>query len=369
MRIVIPMALLLGACATPGNGGVDATSLDAVPAPRPIPLPRGYVCARADSPPSIDGRLDEAAWEAAPWTEDFLDIRGGELPTPRFRTRAKMLWDDRFFYVAAEMEEPHVWATLTERDSIIFHDNDFEVFIDPDGDTHEYFELEVNAYGTDWDLFLVKPYRDGGPALHGWDIHGLVTEVSVDGTIDDPSDTDRGWSVEIAIPWEALEEAAHRPAPPEPGDLWRVNFSRVEWRTHIEGGHTVKDVDPDNGKTLPEDNWVWSPQGIVNMHYPETWGLVHFSAAPSGETPERFTRPEDLVARRSLRTLYFGLRNRFARTGSFEGEPLDTPTASGWNLLELHLTPSRFEAILTHRDGRRLSIDEVGRIQSRGGKR
>ena len=56
-----------------------------------------------------------------------------------------MLWDDQFFYVGAELEEPHVWATLTERDSVIFHDNDFEVFIDPDGDTHLYYELEMNA--------------------------------------------------------------------------------------------------------------------------------------------------------------------------------------------------------------------------------
>ena len=77
------------------------------------------------------------------------------------------------------MEEPDVWATLTERDSVIFHDNDFEVFIDPDGDTHAYYELEVNALGTAWDLILIKPYRDGGPAINGWDIAGLKVGVDV----------------------------------------------------------------------------------------------------------------------------------------------------------------------------------------------
>ena len=66
--------------------------------------------------------------------DDFQDIEGDKKPRPRFRTRAKMLWDDQFFYVAAELEEPHVWATLTKHDSVIFHDNDFEIFIDPDGD-------------------------------------------------------------------------------------------------------------------------------------------------------------------------------------------------------------------------------------------
>lgn len=369
MRFVIPLALLLstsllGACATPSDpGGVEAAVRNGVPVPLSIPLPRDYVCAKTATPLTIDGRLDEAAWQAASWTEDFLDIQGDTLPPPRFRTRAKMLWDEHGFYFAAELEEPDVWATLTARDSIIFYDHDFEVFIDPDGDTHEYYELEVNAFGTDWDLFLVKPYRDGGPALHGWDIAGLRSEVSVDGTINDPSDTDRGWSVEIAIPWEALKEAAHRPAPPAAGDVWRVNFSRVEWRTHVEEGRTVKDVNPDTGNPFPEDNWVWSPQGIINLHYPESWGLVRFTDAAPGEEVS-FPRPDDLEARRSLRALYYGLRNRHAATGTFEGDSLDIPVVRGWNLLELHLTPNKFEGILTHRDGRRLHIDEAGRLWS-----
>ena len=66
-----------------------------------------------------------------PWTTDFVDIQGGAKPTPRFRTRAKLLWDDDYLYIAAELEEPHVWATLTQHDSVIFQDPDFEVFIDP----------------------------------------------------------------------------------------------------------------------------------------------------------------------------------------------------------------------------------------------
>ena len=94
----------------------------------------------------------------------FVDIEGDAKPAPRFRTRAKMLWDDTYFYIAAEMEEPHVWGTLTKHDSVIFHDNDFEVFLDPDGDTHDYYEFEINALNTGWDLFLDKPYRDGGQA-------------------------------------------------------------------------------------------------------------------------------------------------------------------------------------------------------------
>ncbi len=55
--------------------------------------------------------------------------------------------------------EPAIWGKLTKRDAIIYKDNDFEVFIDPDGDGLNYYELEINALGTIMDLFLKKPYN------------------------------------------------------------------------------------------------------------------------------------------------------------------------------------------------------------------
>src|SRR4051794_35999407 len=173
---------------------VLAAVLTAAPEPaKPAPHPKGYVCYRAATPVKIDGAPDEAAWAAAPWSDDFVDIEGDAKPRPRFRTRMKMLWDDEALYVAAELEEPHVRATLTQHDSVIFHDNDFEVFLDPDGDSHLYGELELNALNTTWDLLLPKPYKDGGRAVDAWEVAGLRTAVRVNGTLNDPSDTDRGW--------------------------------------------------------------------------------------------------------------------------------------------------------------------------------
>src|SRR5262245_18488099 len=162
--------------------------------PKPVPLayapPKGYVCYRASGPISIDGKLDDVAWNDAPWTDDFVDIEGELKPKPPFRTRVKMLWDDANLYIAAELEEPHVWATLREHDSVIFRDPDFEVFIDPDGDNHLYGELELNPFNTTWDLLLSLPYRDGGRAVNGWEIMGLRTAVRIDGTINNAGDTD-----------------------------------------------------------------------------------------------------------------------------------------------------------------------------------
>jgi len=237
-----------------------------------MPTPRQYLCHRAPGHLDVTGSLDKPFWAIAPWTDDFVDIEGDTKPPPRFRTRVKMLWDDAYLYIGAEMEEPHVWGTLTEHDSVIFQDNDFEIFIDPDGDHHNYYELEINALNTTWDLRLVKPYRDGGPALNSWEIPGLRNAVSIDGTLNDPSDTDRGWSLEIAIPWAPLAEFSRSPAPPVDGDLWRVNFSRVEWDIDIVEGAYCKRPD------RPEHNWVWSPQGAIDMHRPEKWGIVQFSS-------------------------------------------------------------------------------------------
>lgn len=232
--------------------------------------PKGYVCVKARQKLTLDGNLEDAAWKDAPWTDDFVDIEGGAKPRPRHRTRVKMLWDDEYFYIGADIQEPHVWATLTQHDSVIFQDDDFEVFIDPDGDNHQYYEYEINAFGTDWDLRLVKPYRDGGPALNEWEIPGLKKAVKVNGTINDPFDNDAGWTVELAIPWKVLAEFAKCASPPQPGDQWRVNFSRVDWDMGILNGKYVKIPD------RPEYNWVWSPQGVIDMHRPEMWGYVQF---------------------------------------------------------------------------------------------
>ena len=266
---------------------------------KPI-TPRGYVCYRASEAPKIDGRLDDVAWQAVPWTEDFRDIEGDGRPKPRFRTRAKMLWDDKYFYIGAELEEPHVWATLTQHDAVIFNDNDFEVFIDPNGDNLEYYEFEMNALNTSWDLFLPKPYKDDGRADNSWDIAGLKTAVHVNGTLNNPTDRDAGWSVEIAIPWESLREFAHRPAPPHDGDQWRIDFSRVEWQHQIVGGKYQR------VPNTHEDNWIWSPPGIVDMHRPERWGYVQFSTAAPGTA--HFEPDHTLPDRDALMEIYYHQR-------------------------------------------------------------
>jgi len=235
----------------------------------------------SSNPIIIDGNLSDNAWQEVPWTDMFIDIEGTEKPQPYQDTRVKMAWDESYFYIAAELMEAHIWATYDQRDMVIFHENDFEVFIDPNGDTHNYLELEINALGTIWDLLLNKPYMLKGTAINSYDIKGLKTAVKVYGSINDASDIDEKWTIEIAIPWSSINEISNQKGPPQNGDYWKVNFSRVHWDIDIVNGEYVKQKDATTQKIKPENNWVWSPQGLINMHKPEYWGVVVFLHSPN----------------------------------------------------------------------------------------
>lgn len=289
--VAIPVAIAstfaaswLGGCATSASSSIESPTVDVAHPPL------DYDCRFTATPPTFDGDLEAGPWANAVWTADFGDIEGDARPRPTVRTRAKMLWDREHLYVAAEMEEPDLWATYDRRDMIVFHEHDFEVFIDPDGDEDEYYEIEINVLGTIFDLFLQRAYRRGGPAEHGWNCEGLRFAIHPDGTVNDPSDRDRGWVVELAIPFADLrpptrrEDGSEWTVPPiaedrrervpSVGDSWRINFSRVEWDLEVVPGDVGGGYRKIEGR--PEHNWTWTPQWEINMHVPSRWGVVRF---------------------------------------------------------------------------------------------
>jgi hypothetical protein len=331
-RTLTSLALLAGLCAG------AAQQRDVVFEDYPEITPRVYVCERAHGPLTIDGKLDDPAWGDAAWSDDFLDIQGDKKPKPRHRTRMKMLWDDTHLYIGAWLDEPHVWATLTKHDSVIFHDNDFEVFLDPDGDSHLYAELELNALNTTWDLLLSRPYKDGGKAIDAWEIPGMRTAIHIDGTLNDPRDTDKGWGVEIAWPWKSLAELSYTPSPPRDGDRWRINFSRVQWRHEVVEGKYRK-------LKGPEDNWVWSPQGVIDMHRPERWGVLQFSAAPPGKA--KATPDPAAGVRHALHRVYYAQRDYRKACGAWASKLADLGLSGPpFDRVKLETTATGFEAAL-----------------------
>lgn len=340
-----------------------------VPLPRIHFAPPSYVCARTHTPLTIDGNLEKPEWAAAPWSSEYVDIEGSHnRPLPAQRTRMKMLWDEEYLYVGAELMEHRIWATLTERDCVIYYDNDFELFFDPTGSTHAYFEIELNALGTVWDLLMTKPYRDEGIPVYGFDVKGMKVGIHVDGVLNGPgpaTDADavsKRWCVEVAIPWASLytdaDRTHHAVRAPKPGTMWRMNFSRVEWRTEVVDGQIRKQLDPATGKPYPEDNWVWAPTGLIDIHYPELWGCVIFQ----DEATQRAEVPETERVKWALRLLYYRQHAHRDAHGCFTADFSLLRGEEEWPVIpQIEITRDLFQATLASDHGT-WSIREDGYV-------
>ena len=119
-------------------------------------------CPRAAGPIVVDGDLDKPAWRQAPRSPRFVDMVTGEPAL--YDTQVACQWDDESLYVAYWVQEPQVRATLKERDSFIWNDNDVEIFVAGDDC---YYELEINAFGTVYEAFFV--WQDALRAGGRWD--------------------------------------------------------------------------------------------------------------------------------------------------------------------------------------------------------
>jgi Domain of unknown function (DUF1083). len=353
-RLLLTLLLALG-FAGAANAQVAMTGVNIKGIEQLFTIPKTYTAVRVSDSIKLDGKLDEKTWANAPWTDSFVDIEGAAKPSPRYKTHVKMAWDDEYIYFAAEVEDPHIWANLKEHDQIVFYDNDFEIFMDPDGDTHNYYEYETNALGTIFDLFIVKTYRAGGPPILNWNFEGLKQAINIDGTINNPSDTDRKWTVEVAIPFKSMAFEFKTPSLQKP---WRVNFSRVEWDTKVENGKYVKEVDPSTGKNKPENNWVWSPQGVINMHCPERWGYLSFSNSTSLEGVKPFVVPQEEQAKSALWALFYRQEEYAGKNGLYAKDMKDlgfkkdiTVNNVPYTLL-LETTTDTYEATLLDKSGK-----------------
>lgn len=256
-----------------------------------------YTCLRTPERIDVDGRLDKPRWDKAPRSPRFVDMVSG---FPGFwDTTMAALWDDTRLYVAFWVEEPDVRAEFTVRDSPVYRENDIEVFI---GGEDCYYEFQINALGTVYEVFYIwqDAYTRGSRfdtpefdltarqvdvlggfqdelrhnrhprgrrwAFLDWDFSGLETAVRVQGSLNDRGVVDQGWTVELAFPWEGMRVlAGGRPLPPNPGDTWRMDFSRFEALEY-------------NGiRAERSPGWSFNPHGVYDSHIPECFTRVHFS--------------------------------------------------------------------------------------------
>ncbi len=218
-----------------------------------------YTIHRATTPPTIDGKLDDPAWQTARGVGDFVFPwwESGE----KEQTVAKLLWDDQYLYVYYRCQDAHIWATHTQRDSAVYVDDCVEVFTAPDPDQPDnYFNIEMNVRGA----FLDQHHPDGpdGPdveVVKEWNASGVKIATTVSGTLNDDSDTDRCWTLEAAIPLANFSDVAKH-TPPKPGDVWHLNLNRL------------------GGETNPQfSQWTPSKTEKPQFHAPRDFGRVVFS--------------------------------------------------------------------------------------------
>jgi len=252
----------------------------------------------------IDGKLNEKCWQNAPVME-FRDLVNGSKPT--ISSNARIVWDDKYIYVAYEIRDPDVVAYYGERKrggchinvgreehtgepEIMFRDTFVKFFLDPDADGKNYIEIHVNPINNVSDLLLDLPYLyKHAPQLGGlasrealklpmteskpdwyWNCPGLKSAVQVSGTLNYSDDIDDGWTVEMAIPWEALKPLTKGPYCPNQGPN--------KWLAHL--GHVYKpEFCYDKRRGSNHLYATWPVLGVRNCHVPERWGSLIFETS------------------------------------------------------------------------------------------
>lgn len=230
-----------------GRGAPASAAGDQIP---------NYAIRRAPAPLTIDGNFDEAAWQAAPSVGEWVFPwwKAGE----REQTRARLLWDEEYLYLAVDCDDVHITARHLERDGKVPEDDCVELMLAPDAaHPHVYFNIEFNVIGGILDNF--RPDGPLKPRAPKWDAEGIKIAGAWIGTLNDDRDLDRCWRVEVAIPWRNFA-AYMKSAPPRAGSEMRINLNRS------------------GGRTNPQFS-QWAPGGTPKptFHTPDRFGRVTLS--------------------------------------------------------------------------------------------
>jgi hypothetical protein len=242
-----------------------------------------YRCLRIETNFDIDGDLFMSPWtetepvwflpatlEAGSFVEEMRAGAGGSEGFRRdMPAQARILavdhqptafagcWSATHLYLAWQCFDRDIWSTCTQRDDPLYEQEVVEAFLCPTGDLRRYYEINISPANVIFDARVHSPdlHRGTMEADVSWDCPGLRTAVRVQGTLNDRTDLDAGWSVEAAIPFSAFPETG----PPKPGDEWRANFFRID-------------------RADPPEFTCWSPTREVpaNFHVPERFGVLRF---------------------------------------------------------------------------------------------
>ena len=234
---------------------------------------------------TLDGRADEQSWSLAPPIELTDRAYRSLKPISPASTRVRALWNEQGLLVLYQCQDQSILATITKRDSSVYIDDDVELFLDPDMDGTHYLQLAINALNTQMDV--LHSAIDNKPSFSNWD-SGFESAVVVAGNLEDGTDQDESWTVELFFPWSSMGQEAlelnlynyykvnyrdvlgDQSVPPKVGDRWRANFNRFD---HGWG-------EDDFGKVFYREKDIASGWGISptsgSFHESAHWGVLVF---------------------------------------------------------------------------------------------
>jgi len=173
---------------------------------------------RTDTPPIIDGSLDDVVWQKAGKVSDFIQYEPDKGKKPTSPTTVYLLYDENRLYVGFECTQnmETCQASATRRDYYFFNDDYVEVFLDTFHDKRNAYSFSVNLLSTQSDRRIANEganQRGGGPGGDkSWDCDWDGRAAKGEGK----------WSVEISIPFSELRFKKEKDA------VWGINF----WRSY-----------------------------------------------------------------------------------------------------------------------------------------
>lgn len=217
---------------------------------------------KAKHPIKIDGKMNEADWKSAK-ARSFKNFYLVEKPTDKQQTKFRMLWDEDNLYVFFQCKDKYITAREKTRDGAPYFDDCAEIFIIPVPDSAKmHIGFELNLYKTANDFVYINDYYKGeGTAVKAFNPDYEV-EVHVNGTINDNSDIDKGWTMELAIPRKVFQKIDQY-FPMQEGSKWAFLAVRQD-RNDIEGERrTTSTIFP-----------IYDIE--KNVHQPNRFGLMEF---------------------------------------------------------------------------------------------
>ena len=203
--------------------------------------------ARVDSPPQIDGRLDDEAWRTAAMLTEFVQQAPLDGAPATEQTEVYVAYDRDHIYFGFYLHysDPGIMrANRVDRDTA-WQDDLITVYLDTFLDQQRSYDFDLNAYNVQGDGVINTGLQQGGPipiADRSWDaLFHSGTEIVED-----------GYTAEMAIPFKSLRYP-QRPAGVE----------------HRWGFQIVREI-----KGKDQENVVWAPMSRDVRSFMEQMGVL-----------------------------------------------------------------------------------------------